>query len=167
MKVLLLFISILLSISTKCQDNFNICKYKQVEFDSDTCCWRQLSGSGSFKQAAELIVQYLKCDSKNKNTHSLKWHAGQMFAATGLKKDAKRYFHKTYNIFAKWFGGKDGAAWYYYAKGTVAFIDGKERSLQRIIKKWNNKKLPKDINYKTLVKLNDNFEKTYREVLLQ
>ncbi|MES1224839.1 MAG: hypothetical protein ABUT20_55635 [Bacteroidota bacterium] len=166
MRPFLLLISIFLSCNTKSQDHFDICKYRQAQFDIDTCCWRELSRSGSFVQAADLIIQYLKCDSKNKNAHSLKWHAGQMFAAAGLKKDAKHYFHKTYNIFTKWFGGKDGQAWFYYAKGTVAFIDGKKRKLDRIIKKWD-KKLPKDTNYKALVKLSENIGKTYREVLLQ
>ena len=83
-----------------------------------------------------------------------------MFALADNYSSAKKYFRKTYNVFYKLFGGADGKTWYYYAKGTIAFINNDKRTLDAIINRWKNK-YPIDNNYKALLKLNDNWGKSY------
>jgi hypothetical protein len=75
-----------------------------------------------------------------------------MYAMAGDYRTARKYFKKTYSVFNNWFGGDDGKAWYYYAKGTVAFIDDDKDKLDTIIKKWASH-LPMDINYTALLQL--------------
>ncbi|MCS6979295.1 MAG: hypothetical protein NZM15_04240 [Flavobacteriales bacterium] len=164
MRIAWLLFGILVYYSSKSQIVLEPCKYKQPEFDSDTCCWRKLSQKGSYDSAANLIVQYLSCTKKANNTHSLNWHAGQMFAFANSNSNAIHYFKKTYNIFTKWFGGEDGKSWYFYAKGSVAFLQGRKHRLKKIITKWN-KKLPKDLNYKSLEKLYSEFGNSYKAIL--
>lgn len=60
------------------------------------------------------------------------------------------------------FGGDEGKAWYFYAKGTVAFIKRDKEKLQKMIQKWD-KNLPKDRNYDALVQLYENWDKKYLE----
>lgn len=124
--------------------------YKQSLFDSDSCCWRKLSAEGKHTEAAELIVNYTDNSPNATNKHSLKWHAGQMYAAAGNNKKAIKYYKKTYSIFYKWFGEE---AWYYYAKGNVACLKKDKIKLERIIAAWDKKKLEKDINYKALIEM--------------
>lgn len=136
--------------------------YKQPIFDSDTCCWRKLAKNKEYEKAGDLIVSYLKKNKKPSNTHSLHWHAGQMFAKAQNDRLALRHFRKTYDFLYKWFGGEDGKTWYYYAKGTVAFIKRDKEKLSKIIKTWD-KSLPKDDNYSNLVNLYENWNSTYLE----
>lgn len=165
MKLFLLLVSVFSMHVGKAQVNFNFCNYSQKEFNSDTCCWRKLSKFDSFTVAGNLIVSYLHCANEKLNKYALKWHAGQMFGLAGLNTKSKKYFKKTYTVFSKWFGGKDGKAWYYYAKGSVAFLDRKKNRLKKIIGKWD-KRIPKDVNYESLLKLYNNFDKSYRLALL-
>ncbi|MDR2009906.1 MAG: hypothetical protein LBQ22_05445 [Bacteroidales bacterium] len=137
--------------------------YSQAEFDSDTCCWRKLADSGKYEEGANLILEYLK-EGKPENKHSLKWHAGQLFANAEKNTKAIKYFRKTSNIFYRWFGGEDGRAWYFYVNGTKAFLRRDKKQLQKIIKHWSNK-LPEDMNYKQLVLLLENWDETYLEAL--
>jgi len=149
---------ILLSSSLFAQKN-ECLKYDQKNFDSDTCCWRMLSKNKLFENSAELIVDYLKT-GKAENRMSLNWHAGQMFAFAGKDKQALKYFGKTYSVFQKWFGGEDGKAWYFFAKGTSAFIKRDQPKLERIIRKWKSK-LPEDKNYAELLRLKSNWDMGY------
>ncbi|MGC4041833.1 MAG: hypothetical protein QM710_13890 [Flavobacterium sp.] len=150
----------LLLTSTLFGQNADCLKYEQKIFDSDTCCWRKLSKENQFEKAAGLIADYLK-NGKAENRQSLNWHAGQLFAFAGENKKALRYFGKTYSVFQKWFGGEDGKAWYFFAKGTSAFIKKDRPKLEKIIKKWEAK-LPLDANYSELNALKDNWGKDYR-----
>lgn len=134
--------------------------YSQISFDSDTCCWRKLCADKKYTEAANLITSYLDNNNNIKSHQSLNWHAGQMFALAGNYSSAKKYFRKTYSEFYKWFGGTDGKTWYYYAKGTIAFIDSDKKTLETIINRWKIK-YPLDNNYKVLLKLNDNWGKSY------
>ncbi len=126
--------------------------YPQSVFDSDTCCWRKLSSERHYAEAATHIVAYIKGHKKVSNKHSLHWHAGQMYAMAGDYASGKKYFKKTYSVFYRWIGDEDAGAWYYYAKGTVAFLDGDKEELEGIIRKWE-KHFPKDINYEALLQL--------------
>jgi len=146
-KVLAIFL--LLTIS-KVHSQKPIQNYEQSIFDSDTCCWRKLSSEGRHNEAAELIVEYISHSPNSVNKHSLKWHAGQMYAAAGNNKKAITYYKKTYNIFYKWFGD---AGWYYYAKGNVFYLKKDKAKLKKIISKWEKKKPERDINYKALVEM--------------
>lgn len=137
--------------------------YSQIQFDSPDCCWRKLTKAGKNAEAADLIVAYLQ-NGKPENKHSLHWHAGQLFADAGNNKMAIRYFQKTRNIFYRWFGGEEGRAWYFYANGEIAFLKRDQKKLQKIISIWN-KKLPKDLNYRQLILLSENWDKTYTEAL--
>jgi hypothetical protein len=161
--VLLLFL-LLTSINIQCQIQLHYCHYDQMEFDSDTCCWRQLAAKEKFIEAGNLIRDYMNCHKGKENALSLNWHAGQMFACADQYDLAKKYFRKTFSLFTKCFGGEDGLAWYYYAKGTVAFLDKDKVTLDRIIRSWN-KKLPKDRNYESLIRLYSDFDSAYRIVL--
>jgi tetratricopeptide (TPR) repeat protein len=136
--------------------------YDQGTFDSTACCWRKLSAEGKHHEAAELIVNYIEHSPNVENKHSLNWHAGQAFAMAGDNKQAVKYFKKTYSLFYKWLGGEDGKAWYYFAKGTTAFIKRDKPKLESIIAHWK-KKLPLDNNYKELTRLLENWEKGYEE----
>lgn len=133
--------------------------YNQTAFNSDTCCWRKLSADKEYLAAANLIVSYLKTN-KTTNKHALHWHAGQMFAMAHSDRLAIKYFKRTYSIFYKLFGDTDAKTWYYYARGTVAFIENDKKLLEGIINSWT-KKFPADNNLKTLILLNENWGKGY------
>jgi len=145
------------------QEELAVLGYPRQIFDSDTCCWRSLARNGQYEQAGKLIRAYLKVH-KNENVHSLNWHAGQMFAKSADNKQAVKYCKKTYSFFYLWFGGHDAKAWYYYGKGTVAFIKRDKKCLARIIAAWD-RRLPKDKNYQQLVLLLGNWDKSYLEAL--
>ncbi len=134
--------------------------YTESQFNSDTCCWRLLSSQKKYAEAADLIVQYLNTKSTINNKHSLNWHAGQMFAMAGNKDEAIKYFNKTYSFISKFFSDEDGKQWYYYAKGTVAFIKRDKEQLNRILNKWKAK-YPATKNYLALKKLYDKWDENY------
>lgn len=136
-------------------------QYSFAAFNSDTCCWRKLSAEGKYMEGANLIIAYMAAN-KNARGMNANWHAGQLFAMAGDKQQAKKYFKKTYSVFQKWFGGKDGGAWYYFAKGTQAFVMRDKNKLQHIIRKWE-RKYEQDGNYKELTKLYANWEMPYSE----
>jgi len=137
--------------------------YPQTAFDADTCCWRKLSAAGQHEQAGQLIAAYIDHSPNVENKHSLHWHAGQMFASAQNTKQACRYFKKTYSVFYKWFGGDDGKAWYFYAKGTVAFVQRNRELLERIIQHWQSHNLEQDRNYRSLVQMLEHWDKPYME----
>lgn len=135
--------------------------YTQKEFDADTCCWRKLANEQQYQQAAAAITLYLFSHKRKEvNWHSLNWHAGQMYAKAGLNKLAKIHFQNTYSVFYKLFGNEDAKTWYYYAKGTEAFLDGEKNKLEHILHKWE-KCYPLDKNYHALQKLLDNWGEDY------
>ena len=134
--------------------------YPQSVFDSDTCCWRKLSSERHYVEAATLIVSYISDNRKVANKHSLHWHAGQMYALSGDYRLGKKYFKKTYSLLYRWIGDEDARTWYYYAKGTVAFLDGDKDELEGIIRKWE-KNFPKDVNYEALVQLLSHWGESY------
>jgi hypothetical protein len=154
------FIFLLLLSSSLFAQNGNCLKYKQRVFDSDTCCWRKLSKEQKFENGANLIVDFLE-NGQVENRMTLNWHAGQMFAFAGKNKEALKYFGKTYSAFQKWFGGEDGKAWYFFAKGTSAFIKRDKSELEKIIRKWKAK-LPEDKNYAELLRLKNNWNENYK-----
>ena len=137
--------------------------YQQNHFDADTCCWRKLSAEKKYHEAAYLIVAYLKTRNAS-NKHALYWHAGQMFAMANENALAKKYFKRTYSVFYKWLGDEDAKTWYYYAKGTVAFIDRDKNKLAAIIHHWE-RHFPKDKNYQALLQLHENWDKGYASAL--
>jgi hypothetical protein len=137
--------------------------YVQAAFDNDTCCWRKLSAEGKYREAATLVEAYLKQHPKGLNRMSLNWHAGQLFAMANENTQALRHFHKTYKGIYKWFGGEDGRTWYYYASGTVAFLQRNKRRLGRYLRRWEKHYGTTDINYKALLRLYEHWEKPYRE----
>ncbi len=137
--------------------------YQQNHFDADTCCWRKLSAEKKYREAAYLIVAYLKTHNAS-NKHALYWHAGQMFAMANENALAKKYFKRTYSVFYKWLGDEDAKTWYYYARGTVAFIDRDKNKLAAIIQHWE-RHFPKDKNYQALLQLNENWDKGYANAL--
>jgi hypothetical protein len=139
----------------------NSLQYPSNIFNSDTCCWRTLSAEGKYREAANLIIHY-KRQNTNVNKHSLNWHAGQLFAKAGDTKQAEKYMKKTYSVLYKWFGGSDGAQWYYFAKGTLAFVERRKNRMERIISKWQ-RKYEQDGNYHELIKLHSNWDKPYAE----
>lgn len=138
--------------------------YPQKVFDHDSCCWRQMSQSKNFQEAAMLIEGYLK-HGPVVNRQALRWHAGQLYALGQQDQLAKKYMHQTYSIWYKWLGGMEGKTWYYYAKGTLAFLDGHQRRLQRIISRWDAK-WPKDKNYATLVSLEAHWGEPYSSAVV-
>jgi len=139
-------------------------KYEQRIFDSDTCCWRKLSKEKQFIESANLIVNFLE-NGKVENKMSLNWHAGQMFAFAGENQKALKYFDKTCSYFQKWFGGEDGKAWFFFAKGTSAFIERDKTKLEKIILHWK-RELPIDNNYHELVRLKENWNMDYRNATI-
>lgn len=134
--------------------------YTQEIFDADTCCWRLLASGEKYLEASEMIKEYLQKSKNISNRHSLHWHLGQMLAIAGHTREAKHYFKKTYNIFYRWLGGPDGRAWYYYAKGTVAFLDREKSKLIRIINKWPEENRMEK-NYLMLQSLLEGWEQPY------
>ena len=136
--------------------------YPQSIFDSDTCCWRELSAAGSYAQAAQLINAYLLYHDHVENRHSLQWHLGQMLAMGDQYNEAKKQFRKTYSVFYSWFGGEDGKAWYLYAKGTVAFLERDQKEFVRLMEKWPEENLD-DKNYAMMQTLLGHWGLSYRE----
>ena len=155
---LLFFLLFTITISAQKSDCLN---YEQKVFDSDSCCWRKLAKARQFEASANLIINYLE-KNKAENRMSLNWHAGQMFTFAGKHQKALHYFGKTYSVFQKWFGGEDGKTWYYFAKGTSAFVKRDKEKLDKIIKHWENR-FPKDKNYKELKRLQFNWNMSYEE----
>jgi len=137
--------------------------YPESIFNADTCCWRKLSATGHDKEAGQLILAYYQKNKKTTNKQALLWHAGQCFAMAGQNALAKKYMRKTYSSFFKWFGGEDGRTWYYYANGTVAFIDRDKKTLSAMIDQWD-KRYAQDINYQALLELLKHWELTYKEI---
>lgn len=134
--------------------------FPQQVFDSDTCCWRLLSRERRYNDAALLIVQYLEQNRSIRSKHALHWHAGQMFAMAGDAARAKKYFRKTYSVWYKWLGGEEGRAWYYYARGNVAFVSRHKRTLARMLHRWQ-KKAPPDKNYRKLQVMLERWDLSY------
>ena len=153
---LILFLLLSSSLSAQKADCL---KYPQNIFDSDTCCWRKLSKERQFESSAQLLVAYLE-NGKAENKMSLNWHAGQLYAFAGENKQALYYLGKTYSVLGKWFGGEDGKAWYFFAKGTSAFLKRDKPTLEKIIAHWKVK-LPLDKNYKELTRLLENWDMDY------
>ena len=137
--------------------------YPESIFNSDTCCWRKLSAAGQDEDAGHLILAYYEQNKKTANKQALLWHAGQCFAMAGENELAKKYIRKTYIPFFKWFGGEEGRTWYYYANGTVAFIERDKKTLSAMIDKWG-RHYAQDINYQALVELLKHWDVTYKEI---
>jgi len=137
--------------------------YPESIFNSDTCCWRKLSVAGQDEDAGQLILAYYHQNKKIANKQALFWHAGQCFAMAGENELAKKYMRKTYSPFFKWFGGEEGRTWYYYANGTVAFIERDKKTLSAMIDQWD-KRYAQDINYQALVELLKHWDVTYKEI---
>jgi len=137
--------------------------YPESIFNSDTCCWRKLSVAGQDEDAGQLILAYYHQNKKIANKQALFWHAGQCFAMAGENELAKKYMRKTYSPFFKWFGGEEGRTWYYYANGTVAFIERDKKTLSAMIDKWG-RHYAQDINYQALVELLKHWDVTYKEI---
>lgn len=135
----------------------------QKEFDDFNCCWRKLSSEKHYAEAAAMLEDYVEHSPNAERKHPLNWHTGQLYAHAGDNRKAVKYMRKTYNIFYRWFGGEDGQAWYYYAKGTVAFLEGNKRQLERIISLWKSTGVEENENFAKLHKLLSNFDKTYTE----
>ena len=136
--------------------------YPQSIFDMDTCCWRVLTANEAYAEAAKMIEGYLLQHQPIENPLSLHWHLGQMLAMADQYKEAKVHFKKTYNVLYSWFGGSDGKAWYYYAKGTVAFLDRDKEKFIRLLAKWPSDSLHEK-NYNRMQELLFYWELTYRE----
>ena len=134
--------------------------YSQRDFDSDSCCWRKLAREEKYNEAAELILDFIE-KGKISNKQSLNWHVAQMYAFNEDYKNALKYSRKTYNVFQKWFGGEDGKTWFYFAKGTSAFLERDKENLQRIISMWNAK-LTRDKNLSELESLLINWDLNYK-----
>lgn len=159
MKVLLLFLPLMLS-----AQKAEVLDYGQTQFDSAGCCWRALAAEHKYAESAQLIVYYLKT-GKVTNRQSLHWHAGQMFAFAKNDTAALEHLGKTHNVFQRWFGGDGGKTWYYFARGTIAFLKRDKNRLEKIVAHWG-KKLPQDNNYSELEKLLANWELDYRTATL-
>ena len=157
---LLLFVLVLSAINCSAQNA--VLLYPEPAFNSDTCCWRTLSSKGEYIAAAQLVESYLDAHGKAVNRQALHWHAGQLFAMAGANSEASNHFHKTYNVLYKWFGGADGHTWYYYAKGTVAFLQRNRPRIERYLRKWRQH-YPEDINYRALMRLLQNWDKPYKD----
>lgn len=136
-------------------------QYSQSDFDSFECCWRKLDAEKKYAESAALLEEYIKHSPNATSKGSLNWHTGQMFAAAGNNKKAIRYMKKTFNVFYRWFGGEEGRQWYFFAKGTVAFIKNKRRQLERMIHLSHKNNLPGDNNVKELEKLLTNWGQPY------
>ncbi len=115
-------------------------------------------------EAGDWIVRYIK-ENPKENHHALHWHAGQMYACADANALAKKHFKKTYSPIYRIFGGTDAKTWYYYAKGTVAFIDNQPKKLQRILDQWETH-FDKDLNHQMLVRLNQQWNKKYLDTYL-
>jgi len=165
MRLLLLFIFLFSIESCYTQETHysSSLSYPESIFNSDTCCWRKLSSAEQYDEAAKLILSYYRQNKKVANQQALYWHAGQCFAMAGENEMAKKYMQKTYSSFYKWFGGEDGSTWYYYARGTIAFLDRDKRKLSAMIEKWDGK-FPQDINYQALLELSEKWDLPYKDI---
>ncbi len=146
------------------ESNSTFLKYDLPAFNSDTCCWRKLSQEQHYREAGDLILRYIR-ENPRENHQALHWHAGQMYACAEANALAKKHFKKTYSPLYRFFGGTDAKTWYYYAKGTVAFIDNEPQKLQRILEHWETH-FEKNLNHRMLVRLNQQWDKKYWDTYL-
>lgn len=166
MKIMVTLLLLLVSMASFAQNTGVIpdpsLSLPQAVFDSDTCCWRMLADKGKYLEAANLIVSYLDA-GKASNTHSLYWHAGQMYAMGHEDDLAIKYFKRTYAKVYLWFGDSDAIDWYYYARGTVAFLENDREKLKKVIHAWTRRFLA-DLNYQALLKLNEHWGEDYNVI---
>lgn len=165
MKVQLFLIFLFATINLLAQNNYPISSlsYPLSAFNADTCCWRKLSQEDHNEEAAQLILSYYKQNKQSVNRQPLYWHAGQCFALTGQNEMAIRYMKRTYSSFLHRFGGEDGMKWYYYARGTVAFLERDKKKLSSIIEKWKLR-YPDELNYNALVEMYEKWALPYKEI---
>lgn len=98
------------------------------DFDQDrNGGWRSYSyKEGCKAQAAELLKSYQKRqeDQFRQNRSTLRWHTGQVLAATGEYADAINYFKQTYK------DNSEYPEWNLYVDGTIAFLEKDKTRLQ-------------------------------------
>ena len=121
-----------------------------------------MNADKAYLEAASLIAGYLK-QGQVVNRHALCWHAGQMYAMAHEYPAAKKYFKQTYAKIYLWFGDDDAKTWYYYARGTVAFIDDDIRALEKMIRTWE-RRFPTDKNYDALLNLHAHWGQDYSAI---
>lgn len=75
---------------------------------------------------------------------------------------ARYYMQKTYSPLNRWVGGADGRTWYYYARGTIAFLDRNRKKLEFLVAKWE-RRYEADVNYKALQELAEHWDWGYEK----
>lgn len=106
--------------------------------------WRCLVYSGEFKQAQELIDKYLlinKAGLEQYQIQALNFHAGQLAAADGRYEYAIEKFYKAID------DSNESAhylSWNEYVSGTIYFLQGDIKNLEREIEKIESKNLEMD-----------------------
>jgi hypothetical protein len=168
MKSTIFFLLLFSSITLSAQNNLSSTSlfYSLHVFNSDTCCWRKLTKEDHDEEAAHLILSYYGQNKKIVSKHPLYWHAGQCFAFAGQNAMAVKYMKKTYSKMFSGLGGEEGKTWYYYAAGTVAFLERDKKKLSGLVSKWENR-YPQDLNYQSLLELLKHWELPYEEINLK
>src|ERR1039458_9209554 len=96
-----------------------------LKFDQDQSGgWRELQYKGCVLEAAMTIDAYLVDAPEQMKTvtrEDLYFHAGQLYAWSGLKKLAARRFLRSFNLHET---GDEELAWNPYVLATVAFLQG-------------------------------------------
>mgnify|MGYP000014380749 CR=1 FL=1 len=143
------------------QLNININEFDQQQNKG----WRILAQNKCYKQAAQLIEQYIKLN-KNITNEALKWHLFQMKSMAGETELAIKLGHE---ILAQAQNSPTEFLWREYVAATIAFLEDDRKSLlvnrNALASKQDFK--PNKMNLIVLDRLIANIKKPYVEAYFE
>lgn len=117
--------------------------------------WRELADSGRYNEAIKILL-----DSADicKNSKSIYWHIGQLYACNNDYDLAIKYMKKSSSFFDKLFDKE----WRLYFNGTLAFLNRDKKKLNFYYQKlWKKHSEYYYSNAFLLKTLNENFDLNY------
>ena len=128
-----------------------------VVSDKEPENWRILSQEDRHLEAASELLYQVQADT-SRNAHADYWHIGQMYAMIEDYEKASFYMEKSFD--------SDDEQYIWYYKGTQAFLRRDKKALRKYAEKLNADHIPYYAgNARTLMKLLNNFDKSYKEAL--
>ncbi len=137
-------------------------------FDQDLespLSWRCLIYQGELKRAQELIEKYLVINKAGLEPYQIRvlnFHSGQLAATDGRYEGAIEKFYLALDDNSE---SADYLSWNEYVSGTIYFLQGDVKKLEREIEKIESKNLEMDdVNLRILKKYLKCPDETYKEV---
>lgn len=137
------------------------------EFDqTENSGMRALAYAGCSKEAADLIVAYIK--KNDTKQMSLFWHVAQLRASAGETAEAIQYARLSLKKDEDW--SKRPLRWNDYVLATIAFLEkDQEKFLQHreIVKQGKDLHAGNAMNLALLDKLLQNFQQSYQQATME